>query len=107
MRDFHISTKLQFKGKPLPVDHGESEIVQRHLAIADKTKEFPDGTSQMTAFIGEQLSICKAFGLEVPAECLPAEEKKAINRKNNPQRPGRKPKGTPAPHKIVPVLIGV
>ena len=37
MRNVHISTKLQFKGKPLPVDHGESEILRRHLAVANKS----------------------------------------------------------------------
>ena len=94
-------TDLELKSKY----NSSKKIIDEMRSI--KLREFPDGTSQMTAFIGEQVSICKAFGLEVPIECLPAEEKKAIIRKNNPQKPGRKPKGTPAPHKIIPVLIGV
>jgi hypothetical protein len=36
VRNVHISTKLQFQGKAFTVDHGESEIIYRHLPFSDK-----------------------------------------------------------------------
>ena len=61
---------------------------------------YEDGREILTEFCGQQLSICKAFGITVPPECLPAQEKKAVERKNNPKKRGRKPKDAPAPNKV-------
>ena len=72
-----------------------------------RLNEYPDGTSKMTPFVGAQVDICKAYGIEVPMECLSSTDRKAEESKKSPKKRGRKPKGTPAPHKVVPVQIGV
>ena len=75
------------------------------LEILDEMEDirwirYEDGREILTEFCGQQLSICKAFGITVPPECLPAQEKKAVERKNNPKKRGRKPKDAPAPNKV-------
>ena len=92
-------TNLELKSKY----NSSKKIIDEMRSI--KLREFPDGKSQMTAFIGEQLSVCKAFDMDIPIECLPAEEKKAIARKSNPKKRGRKAKSTQAPHKVIPILV--
>jgi hypothetical protein len=61
---------------------------------------FADGREHMTEFCGLQVLICEQFGLTAPAECLPSQERKAAERKQNPKKRGRKPKGTPVPNKL-------
>ena len=75
------------------------------LEILDEMEDirwirYEDGREILTEFCGQQLSICKAFGITVPPECLPVQEKKAVERKNNPKKRGRKPKDAPAPNKV-------
>ena len=53
--------------------------------------QFPD-QAHMTCFNTEQLEICKAFGVEVPTECLPATAKELLRKKLYPKKRGRKPK---------------
>jgi len=88
------------------------KIFKTSLAVLDEMEkirlyEYPDGTRKMTGFIGPQLQICKSYGLKVPENCLPAVEKKAVEKKKNPAKRGRKPKDSPPPHKVVPIQIGV
>lgn len=59
-----------------------------------------DGEEHMSEFMSSQVEICKAYGIRVPLECLPSVEKKAEEKKMNPKKKGRKPKGTAAPNKI-------
>ena len=61
---------------------------------------YDDGEEHITSFMQKQIDICKAYGITVPAECLPAAAKKAEERKTHPRKRGRKAKGTPAPNKI-------
>ena len=62
--------------------------------------QYGDGEEQLTSFLSKQVEICKAYGIEVPPECLSSTERISEERKKNPKRPGRKPKGTSAPNKI-------
>ena len=62
--------------------------------------QYEDGAQQMTEFCGCQLLICKTFGIKIPPDCLPAQERKAEEKNNNPKKRGRKPKATSAPNKI-------
>lgn len=59
-----------------------------------------DGEEHMSEFMSSQVEICKAYGIHVPLECLPSVERKAEEKKMNPKKRGRKPKGTAAPNKI-------
>ena len=36
MRYVHIATQLHFQSQPFSVDHGEDEVIYRHLSIANK-----------------------------------------------------------------------
>ena len=61
---------------------------------------YDDGEEHITSFMQKQINICKAYGITVPVECLPAAAQKAEERKIQPRKRGRKAKGTPAPNKI-------
>ena len=62
--------------------------------------QYGDGEEHLTSFLSKQVEICKAYGIDVPPECLSSTERQSEERKKNPKRPGRKPKGTPASNKI-------
>ena len=49
---------------------------------------------------GLRVLICEQLSLTAPAGCLPFQERKAAERKQNPKKRGRKPKGTPASNKL-------
>ena len=75
------------------------------LGILDEMEDvrwiqYADGREIMTEFRGLQLPICEAFGISIPQECLPASQRRALERKANPKKRGRKPKGTLAPNKV-------
>jgi hypothetical protein len=81
------------------------ENFRTSLSILDEMQDirwvrFADGREHMTEFCGLQVLICEQFGLTAPAECLPSQERKAAERKQNPKKRGRKPKGTPASNKL-------
>ena len=48
--------------------------------------------SFMTVFTNEQISICQAFGIEPPIECLPSVAKESLRKKLYPQKRGRRKK---------------
>lgn len=62
--------------------------------------QYEDGEEHITSFLEAQVEICKSFGIVVPPECLSTADRKAVDRKANPQKRGRKPKGTTAPNKL-------
>ena len=62
--------------------------------------QYGDGEEHLTSFLSKQVEICKAYGIDVPPECLSSTERLSGERKRNPKSPGRKPNGTPAPNKI-------
>lgn len=62
--------------------------------------QYGDGEEHLTSFLSKQVEICKAYGIDVPPECLSSTERLSEERKKNPKSPGRKPNGTPAPNKI-------
>lgn len=62
--------------------------------------QYEDGEEQLTSFMSKQVDICKAYGIDIPLECLSSTERLSKERRKNPKKRGRKPKGTPAPNKI-------
>ena len=59
MRNIHISTKLQFKGYSFSVDHGEGEIFQWHLSIADKNIWFSISTDRRKSIRADSVHVRK------------------------------------------------
>lgn len=53
--------------------------------------EFLSGDNHMTTFSTDQISICDAFKIDPPAECLTANAKELWRKSHNPGTPGRKP----------------
>ena len=53
--------------------------------------EYISGDNHMTTFSSEQISICDAFKIDPPTECMTAYAKEQWRKSHNPGTPGRKP----------------
>ena len=75
-------------------DRFESSLDMLDELESIRFSEYTDGTTHMSSFTAKQVEICDACKVKVPVECMPSSVRKAKERKENPKKPGRKPKNT-------------
>lgn len=78
--------KLKSQGYPSSVD-------VLHDMVPIRMNEYPDGNILITDFTTSQMTICEAFGIEPPKECLSSYQKEVHERRKAGRKRGR-PKGS-------------
>ena len=85
-------SKLRYVWKNEMANEYESSLDMLDEMESIRYSEYTDGTSSMTTFTAKQVKICTACGVKPPKECMPTTVRKKLERQDNPQKCGRKPK---------------
>ena len=80
--------KFTWKTKLKPRFASSREVLDAMEPI--RYSEYISGNSHMTTFTTEQITICDAFGITPPMECMNSTSKEMWRRKYNPKKRGRK-----------------